>query len=128
MIRCYRLRTASWTGRLVCLRAGSLDFLNVVGTITPGSRTFYQYGVKVASAESELLPLKVVLRFRCFPTTFTGKKFANRVNVKGGQFIGNGDLQIDVRGLNSVLQQEIIRLRRSLAQWLRSRGGLSLPP
>ena len=48
-------------------------------TITPGSRTFYQYGVKVASAESELLPLKVVLRFRCFPTTFTGKKFANRV-------------------------------------------------
>ena len=51
-----------------------------MGTITPGSRTFYQYGVKVASAESELLPLKVVLRFRCFPTTFTGKKFANRVH------------------------------------------------
>ena len=50
--------------------------------ITPGSRTFYQYGVKVASAESELLPLKVVLRFRCFPTTFTGKKFANRVGRK----------------------------------------------
>ena len=30
----------------------------------------------------ELLPLKVVLRFRCFPTTFTGKKFANRVHVE----------------------------------------------
>ena len=32
----------------------------------------------------ELLPLKVAWRFRCFPTTFTGKKFANRVPVHNG--------------------------------------------
>ena len=62
----------------------------------------------------ELLPLKVVWRFRYFPTTFTGKKFANRVHRVSESLLANKPftslVQVMVLACDTTLQTKHVLL------------------